>query len=88
MIHGVNMSALSVDEIGLRVSWWRRSHGMTQRELGEKLELTKSAICKLERGARLPSLRLFVKLCAVLRCSPGYLLGEPSGETPFGWGRP
>jgi len=49
--HGVNLSAL-----GLELARNRRRAHLTQREVGERMGTTQSAIARLETGAARPSL--------------------------------
>lgn len=58
----------------------RREKNLSQKELGEILELTQSAISKIETGAALPSMETARKLTKVLGCTLDELFGAEEGE--------
>lgn len=37
-------------KMGARVTYWRRKHDLTLRDLAEKIEVDKSALSRIERG--------------------------------------
>lgn len=51
---------LNAKEIGKRIQELRKSKGLTQEEMAEKLEITVSMLSKVEVGARVPSIDMFV----------------------------
>ncbi len=53
----------------------RLSRGMTQRDVGDALEIVANRISNWENGFGMPTLAMFRKLCLVLNCPPGDLLG-------------
>nr|DAN31830.1 MAG TPA: Helix-turn-helix XRE-family like protein [Caudoviricetes sp.] len=58
----------------------RREKNLSQKELGEMLELTQSAISKIETGATLPSMETARKLANALGCTLDELFGAEEGE--------
>jgi DNA-binding XRE family transcriptional regulator len=55
-----------------------RSHqGLTQAQMAEMVDLPVELYARMERGALLPSMQLFVKLCRLLDVTAGQLLGMP-----------
>ena len=62
----------------------RREKNLSQKELGEMLELTQSAISKIETGATLPSMETARKLTNVLGCTLDELFGVEVEESEEG----
>lgn len=58
-----------------RLKELRISNGLTQRELGERVNVTKVSICCYENGTRVPTLETLTKLGKVLNADVDYLLG-------------
>jgi transcriptional regulator with XRE-family HTH domain len=58
----------------------RRSRGMTQAELAEKLGLSASAIGMYEQGRREPELSVIMELCNIFNVPADVLLGTPSAQ--------
>ena len=67
--------------IGARFRQARLKKGLTQEALAEKADSGTTYISDIERGARLPSLSLFVRLVGALDVSSDYIL---SGELNSG----
>lgn len=61
-----------------RLKELRISNGLTQRELGERVNVTKVSICCYENGTRTPTLDTLTKLGKVLNVDVDYLLGYES----------
>lgn len=55
---------------------YRKENGFTQRELAEKLGITKAAISQYENGTRKPDIVMLKKIAAILNCTTDQLL-EP-----------
>ena len=62
------------EEIGGRISLLRKSQGLTQEKLAEKLNCSVKHISHVERGVASLSLDLLVEVCALLDCSLDYLV--------------
>lgn len=58
-----------------RLKELRINNGLTQRELGERVNVTKVSICCYENGTRTPTLETLTKLGEVLNVSTDELLG-------------
>ena len=54
----------------------RVSNNLTQKELGEKVNVTKVSICCYENGTRVPTLETLTKLGEVLNVDVDFLLGN------------
>lgn len=61
-----------------RLKELRINSGLTQRELGERVNVTKVSICCYENGTRTPTLDTLTKLGKVLDVDVDYLLGYDS----------
>lgn len=62
--------------IGNRLKELRTNFNMSQQDLGDKIGVTKVAICEYEKGTRNPTLRVFIDLVNTLKTEPNYLLGR------------
>lgn len=62
--------------MGDRVKETRRKQGMTQEQLAEKVDVSLEYISQIERGLKMPSMQVFVKLVEVLDASADYLLRD------------
>ena len=58
-----------------RLKELRINSGLTQRELGERVNVTKVSICCYENGTRVPTLDTLTKLGKILDADVDYLLG-------------
>ena len=67
-----------------RLKELRISNGLTQRELGERVNVTKVSICCYENGTRVPTLDTLTKLGKVLNVDVDYLLGYDNPVKPKG----
>ena len=70
--------------LGKRLKELRISNGLTQRELGERVNVTKVSICCYENGTRVPTLDTLTKLGKVLNVDVDYLLGYDNPVKPKG----
>lgn len=68
-------------EIGSRLKEARIKCNLTQEQLAEKVDKGTTYISDIERGAKLPSLSLFIQIVDVLDASADYIL---KGEIEFG----
>lgn len=62
--------------LGKRIKEARINKGYTQEQLAEKVEIAIVYLSEIERGIKLPSLSLFVKLAKVLEVSTDSLLRD------------
>lgn len=66
--------------IGDRIKKLRTEAKMTQPELAEKLEVTRSAIATYENNTRQPSFHSLVRLAEIFHVSTDYLLLGSNGD--------
>ena len=62
--------------LGSRIKELRKLKGLTQTQLGNKINVTKVSISCYENGTRLPNLETFIDLVNALDTTPDYLLGR------------
>lgn len=61
---------------GERLKELRKKAGMTQKELGSKINVTKVSICCYEKGSRIPSLDTLLDIAALFKVDLNYLIGN------------
>lgn len=66
--------------IAMNLSELRKSHGMTQQELAEKLNYTDKAISKWERGESVPDILVLKQIADMFGVTVDYLLYETHEE--------
>lgn len=62
--------------VGSRIKEARKKKGLTQKGLGELLNVSKVSICGYEKGTRTPTLEKFLELINILDMSMDYALGR------------
>ncbi|MCD8119994.1 MAG: helix-turn-helix domain-containing protein [Lachnospiraceae bacterium] len=62
-------------DFGSKLKYLRTSSGMTQKQLAERIGVTKSVISFYELRERTPSPDVLIKLSDIFRVSTDYLLG-------------
>ena len=62
--------------LGERIRLKRCEHGLSMRELGERLGITVTAVSRYESGQREPSLDMLLRLADALGTTVSYLLGQ------------
>ena len=62
--------------LGRRIKEQRKLMGLTQKELGEIINVTKVSICCYEKGTRTPTLDTLLDLANALNVEFTYLLGN------------
>lgn len=67
--------------IGARIKILRDEIGLTQKELADKLEISKSTLGMYETNKREPNLIMIKKLCTELNTTGDYLIGFSSVTT-------
>jgi len=60
---------------GKRLKDLRKNAGLTQKQLADKIWVTKATICYYEQSERNPSPEILVKLAKVFHVTTDYLLG-------------
>ncbi|MBQ8140603.1 MAG: helix-turn-helix transcriptional regulator [Clostridia bacterium] len=58
----------------LNIKKYRKRLGMTQADVAQKLNVTKSAVSQYETGARNPDIFMLKKLSDILECTADELL--------------
>ncbi len=62
--------------LGNRIKQLRRQSNLTQKQLGDLVNVTKVSICCYENGTRMPSLEVLGDLSEIFKVSTDYLLGK------------
>ncbi len=62
--------------MGQRIKALRKKNHLTQKELGEKLNVTKVSVCCYEKGTRTPSLETLMDLANIFQVNIDYFLGN------------
>lgn len=62
-------------KMGNRIKYQRERHNLTQEELAQKLNISRSSFVKYEVGINEPSGEMLIKISKELNVSPDYLLG-------------
>lgn len=62
--------------MGDRIKEVRKKQGLTQEQLAERLDISVEFIGQIERGIKLPSMHVFIKLVETLNVSADYLLRD------------
>ena len=62
--------------MGNRIRDTRKKQGLTQEQLAEKVDITLEYISQIERGLKIPSMQVFIKLVEALDVSADYLLRD------------
>lgn len=76
--------------MGDRIKEARKRQKLTQEQLAERLDVSVEFVGQIERGLKLPSMQVFIKLIEALRVSADYLLrdsvstGQLFGENALG----
>lgn len=65
--------------LGRRIHEARKRCSMSSDKLAELCDVGPVHIRKIESGAKLPSIQVFVKICNALRTSPQFLLQDSLG---------
>ncbi len=60
---------MNQEKIGTFITENRKKQNMTQEELAEKLNVSKNAVSKWERGLNLPDASIMQELCSILNIS-------------------
>lgn len=66
--------AINYDKLGKRISNFRNKAGISQEELGERVNLSRKHISRIESGKKVPSLDTIVDIANALKVSTDDLL--------------
>ena len=69
-------------ELGMKLREARNKAGFTQEQLAEKADIGVMYLGEIERGVKMPSMKIFIKLVEALDISADYILRNelPSGK--------
>ena len=70
---------LDFERIGQFIQGCRKELGLTQAELGERLNISAQAVSNWERGESLPDIAILPDLACILRCSVDAILSGGAG---------
>lgn len=72
-----------MENLGERISEYRKSAKLTQKELGDMLNVSAQAVSKWENGQAEPDMSTAIKMCEIFKISTNELLGvePPAQET-------
>ena len=62
--------------MGDRIKEARKKHKLTQSQLAERLNISDEFMSQIERGLKLPSMHVFIKMIETLNVSADYLLRD------------
>ena len=65
---------MDIQNVGNQIAVLRKQKGLTQAELGERLDVSFQAVSKWERGETLPDTGILLDLAEILRTSVDYIL--------------
>ena len=68
-------------EFGENLKKLRTARGLTQKEFGERVGLSKAVVSKYENAMGYPSLDTLIKIAAYFGVSTDYILGAASKKT-------
>lgn len=68
-------------DFGARLKELRTQSGLTQKQLGELIGVTKSVVSFYELRERTPSPEVLIKIASVFHVSSDYLLGIEKGKS-------
>ncbi len=60
---------------GEKLKYLRKSHGLNQKQVAEKLGITSATVSAYELGKKYPSLDILIKICTIFDVSSDFLLG-------------
>lgn len=62
--------------LGKCINFVRKDRGLTAEKLSEMCSINATYLRQIEGGVKLPSLPVFISICAALKISPDYLLRD------------
>lgn len=70
------MTSSAIKNIQINIKKYRLARGFTQEQLSELCEISADYMSHLERGTRIPSLRVLVKIAETLNVTIGDLAAD------------
>ena len=71
-----------MSDLGNRIKELRLTTGLTQEELGKKLNLSKQTVSSYEKGTRTPDPDTITELAKIFKVSTDFLLGQTINPAP------
>ena len=65
---------MNIEKVGEQIAVLRKSKGLTQSELGERIGVSFQAVSKWERGETLPDITLLPDLARILETTIDFIL--------------
>ena len=65
--------------VGKRIAYYRKEHGMTQKDLAALLNISYQAVSKWEAGISLPTVEMLYDIAKILNMTVDGLLNEEAG---------
>lgn len=81
LVTAVCATSWQVSQMGNKIKPIRVARGLTQEQLGDLVNTSKTQISRLENGSRKLSQEWLSRLAAVLDCTVGDVIGEPGWTT-------
>lgn len=72
---------INMKSIGNRIKELRKEKGMTQTQLAEKLNMTKSIVSAYETDVKSPSYNSLIKISEIFNVTTDYLLGTENRKS-------
>ena len=69
--------------IGTRLINQRERKNMSQKDLAERVDITKASMCKYEKGSAIPRADVLARLAIALDTTADYLLGRTNDYSPL-----
>ena len=74
---------MNQEKIGKFISTMRKKKDLTQEQLAEKLNVSKNAVSKWERGLNLPDASIMQDVCSILDISSNELISTFPFTSPY-----
>lgn len=72
---------MDLKKLGTKIKTFRKLNKLTQQELADKLEISRSALSYYELGKIEPNIYTLIKLSNIMKCSIDYLVDNQSSNT-------
>ena len=72
---------MNICDFGIVLKQLRKSHNLTQEELGKQIGLSKAVVSKYENGVGYPTFDVLIEIAQYFSVTTDYLLGVSKGKT-------
>ncbi len=72
---------MNICDFGIVLKQLRKSHNLTQEELGKQIGLSKAVVSKYENGMGYPTFDVLIEIAQYFSVTTDYLLGVSKGKT-------